>query len=120
MSFAGIEAGKAFVEFLIKDDKLDSGLLKIADKLKGVGKIGLAVTGPLIAGFAAAASVFASTGGALEDMHERTGLSVESLSMLSFAAEQTGTDMGAIEKAAKELQKKGIDPLQFESMLTDL
>ena len=120
MSFQGIEAGKAFVEFLIKDDKLDSGLLKVADKLKGVGKTASLAVAPLIATFAAAAAIFASTGGALDDMHRRTGLSVESLSELSYAAQQTGTDMGVVEKATKALQQNGIDPLRFDEIANDI
>lgn len=120
MSFQGIEAGKAFVEFLIKDDKLDSGLLKVADKLKGVGKAGSLAVAPLVATFVAAATVFASTGSELDILSKRTGLSVESLGELKYAADVSGTSLEAIEKAFKKLQKEGVSPEQFDQILADL
>lgn len=120
MSIQGIRAGKAFIEFLIDDKKVDSGLAKVGNKLTNFGKIGLAASAPIVAGFTAAVTTFASVGGALDDLHRRTGLSVESLSELSFAAAQSGTDMGVVEKAIKELQKNGIDPLNFDKIAADL
>ncbi len=120
MSIAGIRAGQAFVEFLIKDDQLDSGLAKVGNKLTNFGKWGLAASGPIVAGFTAAVATFASVGGELDDLHRRTGLSVESLSELSFVAKQSGTDMGVVEKGIKELQKNGIDPLKFDEIAADI
>lgn len=117
---AAIKAGKAFVEFVLSDKKLDSQLSKIGAKLNKFGTIGLAVTGPILAGFAGAASVFASAGSELYDLSKRTGLSVESLSELKFAAEQSGVSLSTVERAARELQKKGIDPKKFDEIAASI
>ena len=68
---------------------------KAGTALKAVGSAakGLAAGGALaIAGFAtgAVAGNFLSTGEALDKMSKRTGISVESLGELKFAAEQSG------------------------------
>lgn len=115
-----IEAGKAFVEFVIGDKKLDGQLARIGSKLRKVGGIGLAVSGPLIAGFTAAALTFASVGSELADMSARTDQAVENISELSFAANQTGTDLGTVEKAFRQLQDKGIDPARFDEIAADI
>lgn len=117
---AGIKAGKAFVEFILSDKKLDGQLGRIAGRLQQVGTIGLAATAPIIAGFTAAALTFASVGSELNDMAGRTGQSVQSLSELEFAAQQAGTDMGVVEGAFKELQSKGIDPIHFDEIAADI
>lgn len=120
MSIQGIRAGKAFVEFFIDDKAINSGLAKVSKTLSAWGRKGLSVAGPITAAFGAAAATFASVGSELNDLSERTGLSVESLSELSFAAKQTGTDMGVVEKATKKLQQDGIDPLKFDEIAADL
>ena len=120
MSIQGIRAGKAFVEFFIDDKAVNSGLAKVSNTLRAWGRKGLSVAGPITGAFGAAAATFASVGSELNDLHERTGLSVESLSELSFAAKQTGTDMGVVEKATKKLQQDGIDPLEFDKIAADL
>lgn len=111
-----IKAGKAFVEFVLDDKKLQSGIHTLSGASRKVGKIGLASSGAILAGFTAASLAFASAGSALDDMSKRTSLSVESLSELSFAAEQTGTNIAAVERATKELQKKGINPRRFDEI----
>jgi hypothetical protein len=116
----GIQAGKAFVEFVLGDKKINGQLASIAGKLRKFGSIGAAATGPLLAGFAAAALTFANVGSALADTSQRTGIAVESLSELSYAAQQSGTDLGVIEKAAKNLQKKGIDPRRFDEFANSI
>lgn len=120
MSIAGIRGGQAFVEFLIKDDQLDSGLNKVSQKLTNFGRdVGKAIA-PMAGLFSAAVGVSAKTGGELEDMSRRTGVSVEQLSMLSYAAEQSGVDVGTLEKAFKGLEKNGIDPEMFTQIAADI
>lgn len=115
-----IEAGKAFVEFLIEDKKFNKGLGAIGQKMQKFGAIGSLATAPLIAGFTAAAYTFASVGSELEILSKRTGLSVESLSELRFAAEQSGISLQQIERAARELQKKGISPKKFDQIAASI
>lgn len=47
---------------------------------------------------------FVATGSSLLEMHQRTGIAVETLSGLGYAADQTGTSLEAIEKAVKKVQ----------------
>ncbi|MCY2927916.1 MAG: hypothetical protein NTV86_00190 [Planctomycetota bacterium] len=108
----GIRAGRAFVELLADDSKLQAGLKKAAARLKGWGK---AVTGAgkkltmiggaIVAPMMLAARAFASSGDQLAEMSARTGASVESLSLLSFAAMKTGVDMETLETGIKRMQK---------------
>ena len=105
-------AGAAFVELFADDSALQKGLKKAEQSVKqfgvSVGKIGAslagigaAITAPLIA----ATNIFADTGSELNDMADRTGVSVEALSALGFAAQQTGTDMATVEGAVRRMQK---------------
>jgi hypothetical protein len=110
-SFA-IRAGKAFVELFTKDIELQKGLKRAEQKLtafgSAVGKIGASIGG-LGAGITApllgAAKTFADSGSALNDMSTRTGVAVETLSVLSFAAKQSGTDMETVEGALRKMSK---------------
>lgn len=112
----GIRAGRAYVEAGLNDAGLQAGLKAAEAKVKGFGA-GLASVGGVVAGlgvaittpFLGAAKAFADTGSALNDMSERTGLSVEVLSALSHAAAQTGTDMQAVEKAVRFTQRTIVD-----------
>jgi hypothetical protein len=65
---------------------------------------GSAITGPLMA----AASVFNTMGSEMADMSARTGASVETLSKLKYAAEQSGAGVGDLEKALRTMSKKGM------------
>lgn len=111
-----IEAGKAFVRFVLDDKGLETKLGSIASKFRKFGSIGLAATTPILVGFAAATASFVSLGSELDDVSQRTGLTAESLSELKFAAEQSGVSLAEIEKAAAFLQKKGIDPARFDAI----
>ena len=99
----GIEAGKGYVKFLLEDKEFQKGLKGIGTKLQNVGKIGMAATAPLIAGFTAATAAFVATGDELEKMSQRTGFAVETLSGLKYAADQSGTSLAGIDKAAKKM-----------------
>lgn len=66
----------------------------------GLGAVG----GAAIVGFGVnAVKSFIETGEQLDKMAKRTGISVESLSELKFAAEQSGASLETIEKAAKRM-----------------
>lgn len=99
-----------FVELFTDSSKLTRGL-KSAEKdftawgkrIKtaglGISAAGAAVGVPMFA----ALKSFANAGSELNDMSARTGESVEQLSLLQFAAAQTGTDMAAVESGTKKL-----------------
>jgi len=114
-SAGAIRAGKAFVEIFADNNPLTRGLKAAEAKLKafgagvaGIGRKLLSVAGLFAAGgaagLAATAKAFGDMGGELLDLSQRTGISVESLSELGVAAEQTGADLGTVEIGIKKMQ----------------
>lgn len=93
-------------------DATQTGLKGIRKGLSGLGKIGgaglkalkfgaigaAAGIAAITAGIGGAVKGFLETGDALHKMSIRTGLAVESLSALDFAAQQSGTDIQTVEK----------------------
>lgn len=100
----GIEAGKAFIKFLLEDKEFKKGLSGAATSLKKFGAIGAAAAAPIVGAFTGAVASFVSTGDELQKMALRTGLSVESLSELKYAASQSGTSIAVFENAIKKMQ----------------
>lgn len=111
-SAGAVRAGGAYIEIFAKDGAFQQAMTRTANKLKAVGAsvrtfgaglmgIGTAVVSPILA----SAQAFATVGSALNDMSARTGVATEALSVLKFAAEQTGTDMAGVETAVKKMQK---------------
>lgn len=107
----GIRAGRAYVELGV-NDKLTAGLRAAQQRLRtfgafvanvGAGLIGLgtAITAPL----GAAMAVFNQMGSELHDMSNRTGIAVEALSELGYAAGQTSTDLANVEVAIRRMQR---------------
>jgi len=112
MSAGAVRAGGVFVEigaeprkFFSALGKVNGQIGKLGDSMSSAGTkmaaIGAGVVGPIFA----SAMAFANVGSALYDMSKRTGVATESLSVLQFAAEQTGTDMSGVETAVKKMQK---------------
>lgn len=107
-----IRAGRAFVELFTDERPLVRGLNAIKGHLNSFGAtvakmgagltaIGGAIGGPLLV----AAKTFADVGSSLADMSQRTGVGVEQLSALKFAADQTGTSMEGLEKGLRKQQR---------------
>jgi hypothetical protein len=112
MSAGAVRAGGVFVEIGADPTKFFGALKGMNKSIGSIGRamtsagtkmaaIGAGVVGPIFA----SAAAFASVGSALYDMSKRTGVATESLSVLQFAAEQTGTDMSGVETAVKKMQK---------------
>lgn len=107
----GIRAGRAFVELGVSD-KLSAGLRRAQKRLKAFGD-GVRAVGTRLAAIGAAglaplaASVrsFAKAGDTLDKMSKRTGVSVEALSELGFAAEQSGADLQTLEAGVRVMQR---------------
>ena len=111
-SSSSIKAGSAYIELFTKDSRLVKGLNEAAKRLEAFGKslqgIGtkMAMLGAgIVAPLAGAAKLFADMGSDMVDMSQRTGVSVEALSELGFAAEQSGADLGTLEGSLKKMQK---------------
>jgi hypothetical protein len=111
-SYQGIRAGRAFVELFADDSKLARGLRQAQAKLSAWGAsirmagyklaaLGGAVTAPMML----AAKMTGQVGAELYDMSRRTGISVEALSMLSLAAERSGTDLETVERTIRIMQR---------------
>jgi hypothetical protein len=106
-----IRAGRAFVSITAKDEtapgikEAESRIKRMAEGLRvageSLGEIGKLITEPLLE----AAKAAAESGSALSEMSDRTGIAVERLSALQFAAEQTGTNLGMVELGIKRMQQ---------------
>ena len=122
----GIRAGRAFVELFADDSRLVRGLRAAQAKLKAFGAavtgMGLKMMGlgsAMLVPLAGAAKSFADVGSRLQDMSQRTGVSVEALSALSYAAEQTGADMESMEKGIRKMQRTIYDAQRGLTTATD-
>ena len=118
-SSQGIRAGKAFVELFADDTKLVRGLKAAEKRLKAFGAgvqsigtklfgLGAAAVAPLLA----TTNVFAEMGDQLAKMSARTGISVEALSELGYAAEQSGADLETLEGGVRKMQKFLVEAAQ--------
>ncbi|MEW6249205.1 MAG: phage tail tape measure protein [Planctomycetota bacterium] len=111
----GIRAGKAFVELGV-DDKIAKGLRAAEKRLKafgaGVRSLGVQLAGlgvGMITPLLGAAKLFSDAGDVLEKMADRTGVSVEALAELGFAAEQSGADLETLEAGLRKMQRSILD-----------
>lgn len=118
-----VRAAGAYVELFTKDGLLARGLTSAQNRIKAFAKraqadlrawatssttagvalqaMSAGITAPLLA----ATYAFAQAGDKLDKMAGRTGVSVETLSGLGFAAEQSGSNIDALEKGFKGLAK---------------
>lgn len=137
-SSGAIRAGSAYVEAFLKDNKLIRGLEGLRRRFSAFGGMMMGVGGKAAAAgtllatpILAAVSNFASTGDALNKMSQRTGVSVETLSELAYAAGQSGSSLeelgvgmkgmakftdavaGGSQEAAKQLDDLGISAKEF-------
>lgn len=110
MSLAAIRAGRAEVELGIRD-RLKAGLERGIKRLRtfaatanriGAGFIGSGTS--IVAPLLAATKVFTTQGDQLDKISRRSGIAVERLSELGFAAEQSGGDLQKFDKGVKGMQ----------------
>lgn len=127
MSTQAIEAGRAFVKLLVDDKDFASSLKGSLQKLSAFSSQSLRAAGALAgvgatitAPFAIATKLFTQAGGELQTLSQRTGITAQSLSELKFAAEQSGASLETIGRAAKEMQKNGLDPRTFDSVIASI
>ena len=119
MGARDIRAGGAYIELFTKDLSLQKGLQaasrQVASFALGVASLGttmsswgkkiLALGGLIAAPVTAMSKGWAALGDDLADMATRTGLSVEALSALKYAAEVTTTEFDAVEKGIRKMQQ---------------
>lgn len=112
MSSKNIRAGGAHVELSLRD-KLSRQLTQIGRKFQSFGR-GIQVAGTVIfaagsaitSAFAGMVTQFAATGGALDDMAQRTRVPVETLSELGYVAGQTGSSIETLGAALFRMQRR--------------
>lgn len=113
---SGIRAGAAYVELFVKDSRLVKGLNAASAKLKAFGA-GIQALGTKLAGlgitmavpFLGAAKLFADMGSDMLDMSQRTGVAVEALSELRYAAEQSGASSEDLEKGLRTMSRNIVE-----------
>lgn len=112
MSAKGIRAGRAYVEMGTDDSKFEAGLKSAQARLNSFAKT-MATTGAgfigagtaIVAPIVAAAFQFEAVGSALDDMSQRTGMSVEALSELQHAAGQSDASFEDLGKGITKAQQ---------------
>lgn len=120
-----VEAGRAFVRVSIREDL--KGLKNISNKLKSWGAnislIGAGITGmgaSILTPLAGMVKMFSDAGSSLNDMSSRTGVAVETLSSLGYAATMTGASMEDVEKALRKMQQQGYSTDQLGTIANEL
>ncbi len=106
-----VRAGKAYIELSTKD-KITKGLNAAKKKLEAfggsvsaLGKKFMLVGTIAATAFGAAAASFMKQGDELDKMAARTGASVEWLSQMKFAAQQSGAAISDVEASIKGMNK---------------
>jgi len=114
-SSRGVRAGRAYVELGLSD-RLAAGLKRAGLRLKAFGTqvsavgsklamLGAAALAPLLG----ASKVFSKMGDDIAKMARRTGVGVEALSELRFAASQSGTELKSLELGLRRMQRSIYD-----------
>jgi hypothetical protein len=109
---ADIRAGKAFVEFYVKNASFTKGINAIQGQIRSFGAgLGTIGKGMMVAGLAIVAPILAATkswAGAGDEMwrlSKTTGVAVEALSSLKFAANESSVETENLAKAFPKMAK---------------
>lgn len=126
MAAKDVRSGGAFVEFSLRRKGLERSLREVGSRLRKFGgqvrQIGAGLTAAgagISAPFVASLAIFQKYGDALDKTSQRTGVAVESLSELRFAAEQSGSNLETFEKGLKTAQRSIYDLGRGLSTQTD-
>jgi hypothetical protein len=111
-----IRAGAAYIELFTKDSRLVKGLSSASKQLQAFGAsvqtMGLnlvAAGGAVIAPLLAAVQQFAAMGDQVNKASGRTGVAVETLSELAYAADQSGANLETLEGGLRRMQASVLD-----------
>ena len=99
--------------------RVSQRLNAFGSSLKSIGLQATAVGAAIVAPFGLATSQFIKAGDTLEKMALRTGISVESLSELSFAAGMSGTSLETVEKASRKLSQSIFEAINGSKQLEE-
>lgn len=111
-----IRAGAAYTELFVDDNPLTRGLADASKKLAAWGasissigkKVALAGAG-IVTPLFAASKVFGDMGKELGLAADKTGIGVEALSALSFAAARSGVEFDTLQVGIKKMQVSLVD-----------
>jgi hypothetical protein len=108
----GIKAGRAFVEIGVQMEAFEKGLRRAQARLKAFGAGALQMGGVLsgaaasiIAPLTLAVKTFINLGDSLEEMSQRTGFTVETLSELEYGATRTGASLETLEGGIRKMHR---------------
>ncbi len=111
-----VRAGRAFVELFADNTRLVRGLRNAQRKLRAFGSFARSTGAKLVGGvalltapLAAAVKLFINMGDQLDKISARTGITVEKLSELKFAAEQSGSSIEDLEKGTAAFGRFMVD-----------
>ncbi len=121
-----IKAGGAYVEIFTVDGPFHKGLNKaqksldaFSQKAMKAGAALSAAAGTVLVTLTATAKAFADQGDKLDKMSQRTGVAVESLSALDYAAGLSGTSLERLEDSLKDMSKNLVDAGQGSQGIVD-
>lgn len=125
-SASSIKAGSAYVELLLNDSKFIKSLDKAAARLRafgtsitGIGTRIAAAAGAVLTALTGTTAVFSEMGDALAKMSGRTGITVETLSELGYAAELSGTNVATLESGIRKMQRALVEAAKGSSNATE-
>lgn len=105
-----IQAGRAYVELFLKNNAFVKGLDAAGQRLESFGlavaKVGAGVTASgtaLLAPLTASLYKFASFGGMLDDVAQRSGITASKIGLLKYAAERSASTIEEVEAGLAKL-----------------
>lgn len=111
-----VRAGGAFVEFSLRRKGLERQLRQVGQRIRQFGgqirQIGVqlgAVGGLITAPFAASLATFTKVGDRLDKLSQRTGIAVDALSEIGFAARQNGSSLDAFGNGIRVMNTSLLD-----------
>jgi hypothetical protein len=115
---ADIAAGRAYVELLLKDESFRARLKNVSTTMaawgRGLRTVGYGISGvgaAILSPFIASLPMFVKSGARIKDLGDRLSAPIDDMQRLSFAFEQTGTNleenMSNLVRFQKELAKSG-------------
>lgn len=120
MGLDAIKAARAYVETFFDDGaakgikNLERQLDALGGKARSIGGSLMGLAAPVLGFGGLAVAQFTTAGSALDDMHQRTGIAVSTLSELAYAAQLSGTSIESLESGLVK-QTKFLGDLQSGS-----
>lgn len=106
-----IRAGKAYVEVGVRDrvsaalKKLEGRFNQFSAAMRQVGRVSMMAGAAITTALAGAVAKTLSMGDALAKASSRTGIAVEDLSTLKYAADQSGASLESLETSIKAMNR---------------